>query len=133
MRIAKPFVLLAFGVTLFVATALVANLNDADVMMRMEFGVTWIARVVGIFMATVSSLVLLLRGLDGATMEKMIPMTLPLLAGVVLIEPHWTTALALAGLALGVSIGLVIQTTIASRRTSERPSGEARQVPEDLV
>ena len=118
---------------MFVAIVMVANIRAESDLVRLEFGVTLIARVLGIFMVAVSSLVLLLKGLEGATLETMIPMTLPLLAGVVLIEPHWTTALALAVLALGVSIGLVVRTTIASRRGSERPSGDARQVPEDLV
>ena len=128
----RILVSVAFGVTLFVAVSLALNINDSD-LGRMEFGITFIARVLGIFMAAVSSFVLLLKGIDGATMEKMIPMTLPLLAGVVLIEPHWTIALALAVVVLGVSIGHIIQTTIAARQGSEKPSSEARQVPEDLV
>ena len=128
----RILVSVAFGVSLFASIVLVADMREPD-LMRMEFGITFIARVLGIFMAAVSSFVLLLKGIDGATMEKMIPMTLPLLAGVVLIEPHWTIALALAVVVLGVSIGHIIQTTIASRRASEKPSSEARQVPEDLV
>jgi hypothetical protein len=58
----------------------------------------WVMMFVGGTFAAVSGLVLLQRGLAGARLQEVLPMVIPLFAGLMIYQSHWSLALGLAAI-----------------------------------
>lgn len=93
-------VLAAFCIITFILVVSIAvpRMNaTAEVQMKINLIVT----MIGTLIALLAALLLLLRAAGGAGIGEMLPLTLPVLAGVFIASAHWAPAVALG--ALGVT------------------------------
>jgi hypothetical protein len=102
MRVVVTVVtLILFAVALFVLIVVSAIVRPQEVV-HAEFALTWIQRGLGTFLAVAAGLGLLILGMTAPTPERMALLCLPLLGGLLLVSPHWATALALGALGLAL-------------------------------
>jgi hypothetical protein len=107
-RITQIIVLIAFAITVLTVFKNVANFYEGQVT-RWEFYLSWLTRCAGAFIAIVASFVLLLRGIGGASLEQQTALILPVLAGIVLITPHWAAVAALGLIVLAIAAIQIIR------------------------
>lgn len=101
-------VLVAFTIGLFVAIGLSARFGEVRHTVHAEFALTWITRAMGVFIAAVAALALLVESLEGKPAERIFRLVFPLLAGLLLIEKHWSLAVALGAMALGFVVKEIV-------------------------
>jgi hypothetical protein len=65
---------------------------------------SWVMTVVGGTFAAVSVLVLLKRGIEGASLPQVLPMVIPLLGGLLIFQSHWALALGLAAVVVAWAV-----------------------------
>jgi hypothetical protein len=92
--------LLAFAIGLFVFFVSIVDWRESD-LPQWEFTLVWLTQGTGFFVAAVAALALLLKAIGGASLQELSRMVLPLLAGVVLIQPHWSAIVSLGVIAIG--------------------------------
>jgi hypothetical protein len=64
--------------------------------------VQWVQHAVGSTVAIVAALLLLIRAVQEERAEDVVPLVLPLFAGLALLHPDWPTILGLAVVAVGL-------------------------------
>ncbi len=101
-------VLIAFAIGLLTAIGYITTLHGPNYMVEAEFSLAWITRAIGVFIATVASLGLLLKSLGGESLDRLVSLTLPLLAGLLLNQAHWPIAIALGVIAVAVVVREII-------------------------
>jgi len=79
--------------------------------------VQWVQHAVGSTVAIVAAILLLIRAVQEERAENVIPLVLPLFAGLTLLHPDWPTTLGLAV----VAVGLFLREALTSR------TGEANE------
>lgn len=103
----QTLVSILFGLTAFMAIVLSFSMSGRGVI-ELQMSFQSIPTAIGIFIASAAIFALLLKCLGGATMQQLSPTIIPLLAGVLLIQAHWSVAIPL-GL---ISIGFVVREII---------------------
>ncbi|HEX6987205.1 MAG TPA: hypothetical protein VF170_17635 [Planctomycetaceae bacterium] len=95
MRTSTVAVSAAFAVFMLVVLVVVLNqdLNDLD---EAPVKFAELRHAAGLFFAAAAGLFLLIRAIGGDSPGRLVSLVLPFLAGVLLIEPDWGVALALA-------------------------------------
>ena len=86
---------LGFIVGIVILIVVAANLN-IHALPEAELLVSWVGRTAGLVMAGLALLCLLGRTWQGATINDVAALSLPLLGGVILMQASWSTGLALA-------------------------------------
>lgn len=112
-------VLAAFTLLLPVALGVSATFGSSQNAAQAESALRWIARAVGAFIAAVAALTMLVEGLDGQGAQRLSRMAFPLLAGLLLIEMHWSLALALGAVVLGVVVKEIVALFVGRSQQTE--------------
>jgi hypothetical protein len=96
---------------------------DGGVMMPgqnvLDSALQWVVHAVGSAVAGVAAILLLVRAVQNQPAESVVSLVLPLFAGVLLLHPDWSTAVALAA----VAVSLILRDTLGRRppRESQDP------------
>jgi hypothetical protein len=99
IKVVRLIVVLLFAITLFVAIIAAITVRGPDVMILQALA-SWVVQVLGGFIALVAGLGLLLAGLSGGSLHRLLALLPALLAGLLLMQVHWAVALALGGIAI---------------------------------
>ena len=81
----------------------------------LDSALQWVVNVVGSVVAGVAAILLLVRAVQNQPAESLVALVLPLFAGLLLLRPDWSTALALAAVALS----RIVSETLNRRRPPE--------------
>ena len=95
-------ILFAFAITMLVALVSSTNERQPQDALQTQMTVSLLARAIGTFIATVAALALLLKAVSGETFEQTAVLTLPLLAGLLIVQVDWSLSLPLGALGVGV-------------------------------
>ena len=113
-RAVRLILVFLFLVTLLTALISAVNLDESDAMYA-QFFTDWVVHILGAFLAVTAGLSLLLLGVSGSGPERSIALLPALLGGLLLMEVHWSLALALGAIA---TAQLVISGLPMGRRVS---------------
>jgi hypothetical protein len=95
-----------FGVFLLGTLIWLANLNFAEPALgQMKLAI--LQQAIGLFLATASGLLLLIRAIAGDPPARLLALVLPALVGALLVQPNWGVALGLAGTSAAFALRLV--------------------------
>ena len=97
----KTALTVLFFVVLAILLIAVANTRSTS-MPSLEFSISSLTRGLGAMIALAAGLLLLLRAASRDSLASMTPLILPLVAGLLLIHPHWSLGLVLAVVVAGV-------------------------------
>ena len=112
-RVVIPLAVAAGVVALVFLIALPA-LNTADGRADAERAVEWTREVMGTLIAVVAAFGMFWRALNGEPLELQFGYVLALLAGLLLINAHWSLALALAAIGVALIVrGIIVRSPAA--------------------
>jgi hypothetical protein len=103
MRTSTIIVSALFAVFLLVMLIVVLNEDHMD-LVATPAKLAQLRHAAGLFIASAAALFLLIRALAGDAPGRLVSLVLPFLAGVLLVEPNWGVALALAATAVATSL-----------------------------
>src|SRR4051812_41347639 len=90
-----------------------------------EFALTCTMRILGGLIAAVAAFGMLLRSLASETLERQLGFALPLLGGILLTGPHWSAALALGAVGVGLVAKAAVARTAIPREEGASGPGKA--------
>ena len=99
----------------YMAVSKSSSMTSVEQRLEVEFAATWLFKIAGGFIATVAALALLIRSLDREPLAALLPFVLPLLGGILLAATHWSVAIALGLVVLGLT-GREIVGALPARR-----------------
>ena len=103
MRTSSIVTLVLFVLSLLIMLVWLVSQRGADAI-EAPMKLAQLRHAIGLFIATASALALLLGGLGQEAVGRIVPLVVSLLAGVLLIEPHWSVALGLSAVTLAVAL-----------------------------
>jgi hypothetical protein len=120
----------AAGVVLLVFLIALGTIDTADDMNEAAYAVDWTRQVMGALIAIVAAFGLFWRALNGEPLELQFGYVLALLAGLLLLSPHWSLAIALAA----IGVALVIRSIWGryypvARADVDHPTAVDRPIP----
>lgn len=83
--------------------------------------ISLIGSSLGGLVAMLSAILLLLRAAAGYSFKELLPLTLPLLAGILIVSFHWATATVLGALGVTLFVREMIGTPEERRSSGKRP------------
>jgi hypothetical protein len=93
--------IIAFCVLTLVMVITIVSIREHTLpLAQIRFEQVW--QCVGLLVATISAVALLISAVGGAGFEKLVPVTLPLLGGLLIAHHHWSMSVALGAIVLGV-------------------------------
>lgn len=95
MKRIRIVVVIALGIAMFVTLATVTGYNSENAVLQAQLVVSVLSRVVGLFLATVSALLIVWNALERANSETILIPGVSLLAGLAIIDQQWPTVLML--------------------------------------
>jgi len=113
--VAAVAVTVLFLVIDYMSVSKSSTITTVEKQSQTEFAATWLFRIAGGFIATASALALLLRSLDREPIGNLLPFVLPLLGGVLLAATHWSVAIAMGIVVIGLT-GKDIVASLSTRR-----------------
>ena len=111
---------LVFAVLAVLVFGIVRSNSDPGSVLGNETALNWTLRALGSLLAVTSAFAILVRGLASESLERQFGFVLPLLAGMLLVNNHWSLALSLGA----VGVALIVK-EIAARRQE----GQAADAP----
>ena len=115
MKKTQTLVCILFGLTVFFAVVLSFTMSDRGAI-ELQVSFQSIPTAIGIFVAGAASFSLLLKSLGGATIEQLSLLIIPLMAGVLLIQVHWSVAMPLGLLVVGFVMRDITKVWVGSPR-----------------
>jgi hypothetical protein len=108
----------AAGVVALVFLIAANSINTADDRMEAEAAVEWTRDVMGTLIAVVAAFGMFWRALNGEPLELQFGYVLALLAGLLLINAHWSLAIALAAIGVALIVrGIIVRSPAATAAT----------------
>lgn len=102
-------VLILFAIGLLAALVNGYDMDQPDEFAHGDFLLRWTTRAIGIFVTTIASLGMLVLAIQGAQWERTIPFIPPVLAGMLLVDIHWTLSLPLGGIVIIYAIAHLVR------------------------
>ena len=109
-------IFIALTVALFVTVGISVGTDYPEDAVQVENAMRWIPRAGGIVIALIAALALLVQALEGRPLAHLTVLVFPLLAGLLLIERHWSTTIVLGTLAVAVIIKEIIALFAGARK-----------------
>ena len=103
MRTLLPIAVLVVGV--FAIISVTTKLPGDS--LQLEFALTWTQRAFGTLIAVAAGMMVLVRAAQQEPLEKLVPLTLAALVGVLILSSNWGVA---------VAIGAIVAALVASGR-----------------
>jgi len=126
MRSAIVLLLIVFLVSLVLFAILVGiNAGDPRTQAAIIMTLPLMPKIYGILIAAASAAGLFLLAMRGEPVRKLVLTILPLLGGVLLIQPHWGVAIALAV----ITVVFLVDETQRNYAASRQPSEAAGEAP----
>lgn len=114
MSKSQIFLCIAFAFTGFVSLVTVTTSRSQELVF-VQLTVGTVSHSLGLFLAAFSGLALLLKGVAGASLDRLSPLILPLFAGLLLMKVEWSLALPL-GL---IVVALIVRQMLKKEDASE--------------
>jgi hypothetical protein len=109
---------LAVFLLIVLVVFLIALGQDASDLSEADVALTWTVRLVGGLVAVVATFGLFWRALNGAPLELQFGFVLALLAGLLLLDAHWSLAIALGAIGVALIVREVWGRYYGSARTT---------------
>jgi hypothetical protein len=87
-----------------------------------QLKLTLITTAIGGLIALMSAVLLMLRAASGTSLQGVMPLTIPLLAGILIASYHWSIAVVLGTICLALIIREMVGTPAERRGQDQAPS-----------